>query len=92
MNKAVLIGPVCNGLTKAAIFSWPVRKYRELLLSLWHWCGHGRWLHTLKFYVRVFYIMSKALSGERSCTGTILDVSFMYSLLKKDQPSSSGLI
>ena len=37
------------------IFSSPVRKYRELLLSLWHrhWC----WCHTLKFYVKVTCIL-----------------------------------
>ena len=22
-------------------FSLPVQKYKELLLSPWHWCGHG---------------------------------------------------
>ena len=29
----------------------------------------GLWCHTLKFYVKVFYVMGKALSGKLSCTG-----------------------
>ena len=46
-----------------------VRKYRGLLLSLLH--ERGRWHHTLKFYVKVFfYVMGKALSGELCCMGT----------------------
>ena len=54
------------------IFSSPVRKYRELLLSFLclRRCGHERGCHTLKFYVKDFYITGKALSGELSCTGT----------------------
>ena len=48
----------------SAMFSSPVRNYRELLLSLW------RRRNTLEFYVKAFYVMGKALSGELSCTGT----------------------
>ena len=48
------------------VFSSPVQKYRELLLSLWR----RHWRHTLKFHVKVIYVMGKALSGELSCMGT----------------------
>ena len=41
-------------------------KSTELLLSLWR----GHWRHTLKYYIKVFYVMGKALSGELSYTGT----------------------
>ena len=43
----------------------PIRKHKELLLSLRRW----HWHYTLKFYVNVFYAMGKVLSGELSCTG-----------------------
>ena len=50
------------------LFISSVRKYRELLLSLW--CQG--WCHTSKFYIKDLYVMGKALSGELSCMGTAL--------------------
>ena len=35
----------------------------------------------LKFYVKVFYVMCKALSGELSCTQTSLVTCFLYLLV-----------
>ena len=37
-----------------------------------------RWRHTLKFYIKGFYVMGKALLGELSCMGTGL---FFFCLL-----------
>ena len=48
----------------------PVRNHRELLLSVL--LRHQGRRHTLKFYVQVFYVMGKALSGELSFTWTDL--------------------
>ena len=48
--------PLCS------FVSPPVQKYRDLLLSLWHWHGHGTWHHFLKFYVKVFFML-----WERHC-------------------------
>ena len=51
-------------------FSSPLPKYRKLLLLTWLWPGHGDGCHTLKFYIKSFYVMGKALSGELSYTQT----------------------
>ena len=45
-------------------FSLLVQKYIELLLSLEHQCRCGHWHHILKFYVKVFSVMGKVLSGK----------------------------
>ena len=55
------------------IFSSPVRKLRELLLSRWPWRGCGHWCHTLKIYVKVFLCYGQGtvrraiLYGDRTC-------------------------
>ena len=42
----------------SCVFSWPVRRYREPLMSLWSWCrrglgsGHGH--NTLNFNIKIF--------------------------------------
>ena len=51
----------------SGLVSLPVRNYRELLLSLRR--GRGRWCHTLKFCVKCFNVVRKALSGELSYMG-----------------------
>ena len=48
------------------LVSLPVQMYRELLLSPWHWRGHGY----DTFMTKLFYVIGKALSGELSCMWT----------------------
>ena len=42
------------------------------LVSVWAWAlvWHGHWHHTGKFYIKVFYVMDKGLSGKLSCKWT----------------------
>ena len=42
----------------ADVFSSPVRKNWELLLSPWHWLQHPR--HTLKYDEKVFFLTFKS--------------------------------
>ena len=57
-----------------SVFSLPLQKYRELLLPFR--CSSA-WASHTEFYVKVFYVMGKGMSGQLSCKGTGL-VMFSY--------------
>ena len=47
-------------------------------------------MYTLKFYIKVFYVMGKALSGELSCTETGLVLKVLNILKSVGRPSNSA--
>ena len=63
------------------VFSSPVRKYRELLLLLWHelWCWH----HTLSFTSKFFYVMGHGTVRRASSHSCLSFINRVYSLIAK---------
>ena len=76
--------------TVSTLFSLPVQKYEELLLSLGCGCGHH---HTLYIYNKVFYVIVKVLSGKLSCThaGLLVIPATIFRKVK-DQKNSCAFL
>ena len=82
---AVLHTKILNYKMAYGFLACLYKSTEELLLSLWRGC------HTLKFYVKVTYVMGKSLSGEVSWTGTGL-VCFVVFLRHIENGRKNGWV